>query len=466
LKISLIKNAEELKQIVVGVEKDLLAKAMECARKTFGNLLEQIDLLIQKHKPQDLVVVHKRSIWYRTWLGQVRVTRRQYRGSDGKYRYPLDELMGMARYNHTTFAVKEIACRLAAEMPFRRSAEVLSRTTSIDLSYRTIHRLIHRVLINSQDESDRETAWFEETGELKHSEGKVAKRLMIEADGVMLPLQRETARKAEIKLGIVYEGWQKVGKDRYSTVNKTYYADMVDTDRFWSAMTLKLHQKYDLSRTQHVIGGDGAAWIKEGVAYFGGQYQLCRYHLNRALYHALGHDHATLRSVQHHCNRNDLDAALKQLQEAANVALDEKAKEIKRVIKYIRSNSHGLQDYRDNLEHPDSDLRRTGAIEGNIDKLIVRRMKNQGMSWSRQGIRNMLRLRISIREGTFTNYLLSCPGQGDHSKMPGKQINKVIDRAVKYDYTDYFNVRLPAIYGPHASREWVEVLKSLTRIAV
>jgi len=58
LKTSLIKNAEELKQIVVRMEKDLLAKAVECARKAFVNLLEQIDLLIQKHRPEDLAVVH------------------------------------------------------------------------------------------------------------------------------------------------------------------------------------------------------------------------------------------------------------------------------------------------------------------------------------------------------------------------------------------------------------------------
>jgi hypothetical protein len=40
------------------MEKDLLAKAVECARKAFVNLLEQIDLLIQKHRPEDLAVVH------------------------------------------------------------------------------------------------------------------------------------------------------------------------------------------------------------------------------------------------------------------------------------------------------------------------------------------------------------------------------------------------------------------------
>jgi len=62
------------------------------------------------------------------------------------------------------------------------------------------------------------TALFEETGELTQSEGRKANRLMIEADGVVLPLQREQAHKAEVKLGIAYEGWQKVGKDRYRTV--------------------------------------------------------------------------------------------------------------------------------------------------------------------------------------------------------------------------------------------------------
>jgi len=35
-----------------------------------------------------------------------------------------------------------------------------------------------------------------------------------EADGVMLSLQQEEARKAEVKLGIAYEAWARVGKNR------------------------------------------------------------------------------------------------------------------------------------------------------------------------------------------------------------------------------------------------------------
>ena len=64
MKTSLIQNAEELKQIVISVEKDILSRAIECAKEVFGKLLEQIDLLIQRHRPAGLTVTHKRSTWY------------------------------------------------------------------------------------------------------------------------------------------------------------------------------------------------------------------------------------------------------------------------------------------------------------------------------------------------------------------------------------------------------------------
>jgi hypothetical protein len=103
-------------------------------------------------------------------------------------------------------------------------------------------------------------------------------------------------------VGIAYEGWRKVGKDRYSMVNKTLYADIAHSDKFWAGMTLKLHEKYDLSGiSQAIVVGDGAV--------------------------------------------------------------------------YISSHASGLQDYRQCSDQYDHNLMRTGTIEGNVDKLIVRRMK-------------------------------------------------------------------------------------------
>jgi len=374
--------------------------------------------------------------------------------------------MGMDKYRHTTFAIKEIACRLAGEMRFRKSAEILNSTTAIDLSHQTIHCLVQETLAISLADEEKSTVWFEESGELPPSKNMQADRLMIEADGVMLPLQRETSRGAEVKLGIAYEGWQKVGKDRYRTVNKTYYADVANADRFWAGMTLKLHQRYDLMGTQYVIGGDGAVWIEEGADYFGGRYQLCRYHLNRALCRALGHDRKTLRSVQHHCNQGNFETAIAELKQAAGKAQKDKTKDITHVIKYINANASGFKDYRQDLPKYDSSLRRTGAIEGNIDKLIVRKMKNQGMSWSTQGVRRMLWLRINIREGTLIDRLRTSRSNTVPVKLPKKQLNRVIDRTMRYDYASYFSAGLPAISDAHASRPWVELLKSLTTIAV
>ncbi len=463
MKTSLIESTQELKQTILDMEKMLLEKAIGWAREMFKSILEQIDSLIRRYRPAFLRIVHKRSTLYQTWLGPIRVVRRQYRGEDGKYRYLLDELMGMTKYRHATIAVKEIACRLAGEMPFRKSAEVLSRTTPIDISHQTIHRFVQTAIANSQENSDRSTTWFAGTGELPQSADREISRLMIEADGVVLPLQRETTRKLEVKLGIAYEGWKKVGKDRYSTINKTFYADIAGTNEFWAGMTLKLHGKYDLSNTRYVVGGDGATWIKDGSDYFGGQYQLCRYHLNRALCHAVGHDREVLRSVQQYCSQGKFDKVLTQLKDTMNKSQSDKAKDIRKVIRYIKSNVPGLKDYREDVRQLDNSLRRTGAIEGNIDKLIVRRMKNQGMSWSPQGIRRMLWLRINMREGTLRDCLHSCRTEPATGAIPEKKISRVIDQTIKHDYSRYFSAGIPAIYGPHASRYWVEMLKSLIR---
>ena len=466
MKTSLIQSEKELKQAICELEETVLAKALEWAAETYRNLLEQIDSLISKFRPKTLVIVHKRDVWYRTGLGNIRVTRRQYRDQEGKYRYLLDELLNMAKYSHITTKVREIALDLVNSTTFRRSAEIIRKTTAIDISAPTIHRILKRAADTYLEDADKETRWFQETGELRQVEGKKIEHLMIEADGVMLSLQREKARKAEVKLGISCEGWSKVGKDRYRTVNKTIFADIADSDKFWSGMALKLHGKYDLSGIKQVIvGGDAATWIKEGVDYFGGRYQLCRYHLNRELCYALGQERETLKSVRHNLRRGEVDGALALLKKAATGAKADKALNIRKVIRYIRFNACGLTDYRQYTDTNDENLRRTGAIEGNVDKLVVRRMKNMGMSWSPQGIRRMLWLKTHTLEGTLGDCLRTVHSENTLTITPDKRVNRVIDRTLKYNYAQYFSAGLPALKGPHASRPWVEMLKSLTRLA-
>lgn len=464
MELSLIDNGKELKEELLHLEKVLLEKAIELARRTYKEILEEIDALIKRLRAKTMSIEHKRSTWYRTRLGTIKITRRQYRDAKGCYHYLLDELLGMEKYRHTTIAVQDIALELANSMTFRGSSEVLKKTTAVDLSHQTIHRLLSRVADACLEQEAKATKWFLETGELPSSEGKKVVRLMVEADGVMISLQREQAKKAEVKVGIAYEGWQKVGKDRYRTVHKTSFADIANSDTYWSAVALKLHQKYDLCSIKDIIvGGDGAGWIKEGADYFGGRFQLCRYHLNRELCYALGHNRERIRAIQQFCDKGKIDSALVQLEEAVNRATGDKAKGIKSVSRYVQSNASGLEDYRQKMGDA-KDLRRTGAIEGNVDKLVVRRMKNQGMSWTLQGIRHMLWLRVNTREDTLTKQLYGKSKKSDIPKIPLKRINRVVDKAIKHKYCECFNAGLPALYGPHASRPWVKLLKSLTEV--
>ena len=464
MEFSLPCSAAELKAFLKRLDTFLLEKALGWAKKIYKAILEQVDELLAKERSKELSIEHLRAVWYQSCLGPVRVRRRQYRNRVGKYRYLLDELMGMGKHCHVTSAVQELVLEMAAAMPYRRSAEVLRKTSAIDLAHQTIWRLVGRAADPYLEKAERELQWFLETGEIPEGESKRAARLLVEADGVMLSLQREKESKAEIKVGIAYEGWEKVGKDRYKTVNKMAYADVTDGDFFWAGMSLKLQGRYDLSRiSDTVVGGDGAAWVKEGASYVNGRFQLDRYHLNRELCAALGHDGETYRKVWQACESGKTELGLQIMFEAMRKAKGKQAQRIARACHYLEENRSGLGDYRLTLGEEGKGLRRTGAIEGNVDKLVVRRMKNQGMSWTVRGIRRLLCVRFLILEGRLKEWLSQQNDRGLWINIPRKKIRRVVNQFSMQESDAWLKAGMPVLYGPHASRPWVKVLKDLAQ---
>jgi hypothetical protein len=128
-----------------------------------------------------------------------------------------------------------------------------------------------------------------------------------------------------------------------------------------------------------IVGGDGANWVKEGARYINGQFQLARYHLNKELTTALGQDKETKGKVWQACLCGDVETGLRIMAAVIKQAKREQAQRIAKAYCYLRNNSYGIEDYRMKLGEEGKGLRRTGAMEGNVDKLGVRRMKNQGM---------------------------------------------------------------------------------------
>lgn len=462
--ISVPQNAAALNTFLERLDEVLADAAMEWARKCYQAILEEVDELIAEHRDRGVTIEHRRGVWHQTCLGPVRVKRRQYRVSGGRYRYLLDELVGMGRYRHVSKAVQERALEMATLMPYRRSAQVLRKLSAIDLPHQTIWRLVARVADSYLDKAERELRWFLETGEMPAGEGKQVGRLLVEADGVMLSLQRERQRKAEVKLGIAYEGWAKVGKDRHRTVNKTAFAAIAGGDEFWAGMTLKLHKRYDLSRVEEtVVGGDGARWVKEGADYVSGRFQLDRYHLHRELCTALGRDGKTKGEVWRAFEEGNTEAGLRVLAEAMKHARGEHAQRIAHAYGYLQENRGGLVDYRGGLGAAGKELRRTGAIEGNVDKLVVRRMKNQGMSWTVRGIRRLLCIRFLVLEGKLADYLQTRDAR-EVPRLPRRGVRRLVNQALTQNPAAWLQANLPALRGPHSSRPWVQVLRTLSEV--
>jgi hypothetical protein len=464
LATSLPDSGTELKSLLRGLDKVILAKAVEWGRKCYKAILEEVDGALAEDRGDKLQVEHRRDVWYQTCLGMVRVRRREYRGGEGRGRCLLDECLGMSRYSHVTDGVRELALEMVSAMPYRRSAAVLRKTTAIDIAHQTIWRLVAKAADPYLDEGRRELKRFMETGEVPEGEGRRVARLMVEADGVMLSLQREKERKAEVKLGIAYEGWEKVGRDRYRTVNKTAYAATDEGDHFWAGMSLKLHRKYDLASVKEpTVGGDGARWVKEGAGYIGGRFQLDRYHLNRELTAALGRDRDTKGRICHACETGEVDTGLRILAEAMSKAKGEQAARLAKAYHYMQENRSGIPDYRTQMDK-ERGLRRTGAMEGNIDKLVVRRMKNQGMSWTLRGISRLLCVRFLVLEGKLEAYLKKHHATKPMVAIPKKRIRRLVTKLSFHEPDDWLQATLPALRGPHAGRPWVSVLKHLTEV--
>ena len=456
----------QLKPMAQGLDILVLEKAMEWAKATYRVVAEALDELLYQSKGGSLVSEHRRAVWYNTCLGKVRVKRRQYRDGEGHYRYLLDELLCSPQKRHVTVRVLEMTMDLATQMVFRRSARVLQDLTPVQLSAQTILNYLKKVAAPYLDKAKEEIRNFLEAGELPSGEGKKVTRLMVESDGVLVSLQRERQRKAEVKVGITYEGWRPVGKGRYATVDKMCLAGVGSSEQHWAAMLLRIHQRYDLGSVKEVmLGGDGAGWIKGGAEVLGARFALSRYHLHEELCRALGRDRGSIREVMDACDRGQLHAALHLLCQAGKGARGEQARRLERLSRYLVENESGLRDYRIDLGEEGKGLRRTGAIEGNVDKLVVRRMKNQGMSWTIAGIQRMLCVRLICLEGGLRRSLQEAPVTQTPRVSAGR-VRAVIDRATRKSPTaEWVNVGLPALRGPYPNRPWVIFLRSLARMA-
>lgn len=450
---------KEFKGDVKGWEEGVLGWAYDLAREVAELLLEEMDETLMREKGSQLQVKGFRRRCITTIFGDVRIRRRLYQDEKGRSRFLLDEAIGLRSRSQVSPKLEELAVYLCSHLPFEKSEKLLKALVPAGISHTTIHRLVGRVIDPYMKQEDEEVAQMFEDGVIPESEGRFVDPLMIEGDGTMISLQREASRRTEVKIGIAYEGWVPVGRDRYRLKGKTTYAGIMEGERFWEGFATKLAKKYSYRDIEHVIvGGDGAAWVRGGAEVMGGQYQLDRFHLHRALRSALPDQRVN--EVYQACIVGDVEEADRLLCEEQRATPGETAHRIAQVRGYLMNNAQGLRDYR--LEMDREDLRGLGAIESNVDKIIATRMKKRGMSWTRCGGDRMARL-ISVRDQgelhQWIKYRPERPSLCPEERSP--KINPTVDKCGQYDPRQWLEGALPVLAGPHCNRPWVQILNRL-----
>lgn len=390
-----------------------------------------------------------------TTVGEIEIKRRYYREIEtGEYCFLLDETLGLTPRKRVSPRLERMMLDMGTETTFRKASTVLEYLVP-GISAMTVWSEVQRAGAMAKKEAEEIRDEVFEDGVIPDGKRSV-QRLNVEADGVMIRQQRSSKRHEEIKLVVAYESKE----DGKGLVNRKTVAGLADSSTIWEQASAKFGHEWQLIGEKDVrIGGDGAAWIKEGIEVFpGATYHLDLFHLRKRITEALSFNADYYQDVVEKLWESDL-AGLEESFKHILKNTREKAKR-KRVLdlqKYILDNWEGISKL------PKED--RLGVIEGQVRHTIARRMKNIGGGWSSAGTDHMARLLAAKANNELPRYLGA--SRGFNPRRIKKVVpTKLVDsqsKASKKELNEWMAATVPLLEGPASGKMWVKyVLRPLT----
>ncbi len=434
-----VRNVDELEERVQRLVQQAGGKMLEEA-------LAHIDLELSGKRDPALNNVGQRSRTLFTSFGEITVKRRLYRNQKtGAYRFLLDEALGIPERQRVTPRMTRMILELGTEMPFRRAARVMGFLVP-GIHWMTVWSKVQDAGEKAARDAEALREAVFEDGVVPEG-GKEVRELSIEADGVVIPLQRSPKAFGEIKLFIGYEGREQ--KTR-KLVNRYTVATARGSRVAWEDTGAAFGHKWDLSRVERIrIGGDCAEWIKQGLEMFpGATYHLDPFHLRRRLTEALSYSSNVYETVTEGLAELNQDAVVSALDQAIRVNRGARRNGIMRLKEYLLANWQGIAAL------PEGD--RLGAIEGQVRHTIARRTKRIGARWSPAGAERMGRLLAVRANDELDRYAVHSEPRFDLlKKAVGAEAIQLPKRFGK-DPEAWLQANVPALEGPHAGKHWVK----------
>jgi hypothetical protein len=435
------------------VEESIHSMTVGLGQQMLDGVIHVLDDRIARNVPAGWRNVGTELRWMVSSLGVVRYRRRVYQDEQRRRRKPVDDLFGVQPYVRMSGRVLEMGASLASSGTYRLAADQLSYLTKTAISHSAVQRMAWSVGNRIADGEEAERRRVFEGGDVLAG-GKIpAPVLYGESDGVWVHLQREERRSTEVRVAILSTGRKQVGKGRFRLENKQCVTAIGMNSEMWQEHLLReAHLVYDLTQTRILIsGGDGNQWVRHSFDRMGlpQQFVLDRFHLHRAARRAF-QNRGEARRVVTRLRHEGFAAVAPELQQHIQQAEGNQQKLLIDFYRYVHNNRDGLLD----LEYRACSLPAClGAIEGNIDKLVVHRMKGRGCSWRLPGVRAMLALcrnADQLRSHAYRYLPLQTPPRTYHTTQ-----------SLEVEYSETTQGSMPAFQGPHQNRPWVRSLHRL-----
>lgn len=369
----------------------------EAGCKLFKKILEKKDKEILKEKEKrEFKVIGKRKKSIKTIFGVVEYKRRVYRCNkeEGKkYRFLLDETME-EEIGDISPLIREKIIRESLRVSFREVSKNIEKDTGITLSHQGVWNVVQKHSEKLKEEEDRSILEIE--GEHKKKDKKKQEVIFQEVEGIWINVKG--GKKKELKLGIIYEGWEKRNRNKnnneYIVKNKKVYSSF-NTKRFFKLNDAIIAKNYDIDFLKlNIMNGDGANWIKGGI-YSNVIYQIDRFHINQGIVRGYKGLNKKTKKLMKMINDKKVEDVIEIVKK--DLTKNKNDKYLSNLYTYLKNNRKYILRYNERgLDIPKPPVsvyyRNLGTMEHNICDILAQRMKNNKTSWSIAGAENMARL--------------------------------------------------------------------------
>jgi len=462
--LRIIQDVENFKDL----EQNIFQAICHRARKALEKVLVLIDEQLKEQRNKEVLKnkgIRKREL--KTLFGVIELKRRYYKDLNGSYHYLLDEYLGIPANDRQSPALKEVAFELIKDLSYRKTAEKVEEIIDVSTSHSTIHNWVQDLGERIRRKREEKRKRLFEAGLVPESDEQRTKvdHLFMEVDGVHVSLQREEKDRGEIKIGICYEGWEKKHpmSDEYLVTDKRVFGGVFTSDVFWQEATTQLYENYRFdSNSVTFLNGDAASWIAKGPEIMPSitAWSLDDFHWNRKIRKLLGRS-SYLPDVYQAIRDKDKEKLVEVLDKAKSYRKKQKdKKKVEKLKKYLLEYWENIQSFEDRgIDVPDA-MRGMGAIESNVDKILVVRIKNEGMSWTIEGLKNLVAIIIADRNNELKFKINK--RDWEIKKLPKiKEGNRSLQTEPSRDESEVISASMPALEGADSGEDWTNILQIL-----